>query len=119
MRSPTGQPGWLSEPLLAGWAHLADAVGDAGRCTTALRNLLEQADLRVALHGDAAPRLVVVAGIGPEDALALVSLTLFVHATGWNRIGRCARTGCGRVFVDITNGASRRACDHHLRRRQG
>ena len=63
-------------------------------------------------------RLVVVGErlAAGEVAAAAVALAALVAATGWTRVKRCAVPGCGRPFVDRTNGRSRHRCGEHIRR---
>ena len=46
------------------------------------------------------------------------ALVLLVEAGGCSRLGRCARSECPRVFIDITSGGNCRSCRIHYRSRR-
>ncbi|MFF0308700.1 hypothetical protein ACFYSC_14800 [Streptosporangium sp. NPDC004379] len=62
-------------------------------------------------------RLVVLTERSPsgETAAAAAALAALVAAAGWERVKRCVVTGCGRPFVDRTNGRTRHRCGEHVR----
>ena len=114
----------MAEALLNGapathaarWRRLAAAVGNHPACTAAVDELLavSLAGWRVAPVGDGVRvGLVPAPGTAAEELAALQAVVLLVQSTGWSRLKTCSRRGCGRVFLDWTNGETRRACRVH------
>lgn len=101
-----------AEALLAtAFADVCAVLPDEGTAVRRLNRVLARATLRVE-PWDGCWRIAVADPVGAAaTALAVVTVT-----GGWRRLKRCVR--CGRMFVDRTNGATRRGCaDHPARRR--
>lgn len=100
-----------------GWQRLHQAVGDETACVQAINDLLTAApgrwQLTAAEDGRRRVHLIPAAHVEPAELAAVQALVLLVEAGGWSRLGRCARPGCPRVFVDITSGGNRRTCRSH------
>ncbi|MCI3933003.1 CGNR zinc finger domain-containing protein [Streptomyces sp. AN091965] len=103
---------------LRAWARrLADCFGPQGlaeRCAR-LNRLLEEASSRpyIALH-DGTPHFHYSApGADPAAhvrALTAAGLAYIVCHADARRLGRCARAGCGRAFVDTSRAGRRAYC---------
>ncbi|MEW2524651.1 CGNR zinc finger domain-containing protein [Streptomyces sp. NPDC047071] len=103
---------------LRAWAHrLAGCFGPqdlAERCAR-LNQLLEEASSRptIALH-DGTPHFHYSApGADPAAhvrALTAAGLAYIVCHADARRLGRCARAGCGRAFVDTSRAGRRAYC---------
>lgn len=104
----------LSGPQ-GGWARLASVVGDEQACTDALNTLLADAGvtLRVGRHGDEWALLARDGTDAYGEAAACCAVALLVQHSGWGRLVRCAQPSCDRVFLDWSNGGTRRQCRHH------
>lgn len=103
-----------------GWQQLRSAVvvRDTDGCTTALNEILARTGAHWELAKVSAVWRVTVVGVGeqrPGEAVAAHALAVLVDAGGWGRVTRCASSGCARVIIDTTNGASRTRCDDHTR----
>lgn len=97
--------------------HILDALPDQAVATLMLNMELEAATLW--LEPDAAgngwrltsrPRVERSRSFFDDAAFGLAR---FVEVGGWHRVKRCAVTGCGRPYLDLTNGNLRRYCDDH------
>jgi len=82
-----------------GWQQLRSAVvvRDTDGCTTALNEILARTGAHWELAKVSAVWRVTVVGVGEQ------------------RPGEAASSGCARVIIDTTNGASRTRCDDHTR----
>ena len=107
------------EPALAAWARRLRTVFDAGSLAAAAAAVNA---LLVDVHID--PHLTAHDGEGwhlhysaPEAGLVdrmrattAFALAMLVSEYGLERHGRCAATGCDRVFADTSRNAARRYC---------
>jgi predicted RNA-binding Zn ribbon-like protein len=93
---------------------VVDPLPDERRAADALNAVLDAAGAAPRLHPvDGRWRVVAVDGSGEPGELvaAACGLADLVAAAGWRRLKRCE--ACGEVFVDRTNGCSRRWCARH------
>jgi hypothetical protein len=112
----------LDEKSAQRWRRLHHAAGDETACVEAINDLLAAVpggwQLAALEGGRRRVHLVPAAHVEPAELAAVQALVLLVEAGGWSRLGRCARPGCPRVFVDITSGGNRRTCRAHDRSRR-
>jgi predicted RNA-binding Zn ribbon-like protein len=95
------------------------ALPDELAATDRLNEALARTGAVPRLRRDGERWQLVVVGERPtagEVAAAAGGLAALVAATGWTRVKRCTVPGCGRPFVDRTNGCSRHRCGEHIRR---
>jgi len=103
------------DALAQRWRRVADAV-DEETGMDAVNGLLA-----VVIEGWRLARgpdrwhivLVGAPQVAATDVAAARALVLLIESAGWSRVKRCDRPACSRVFLDWTNGASRRGCRIH------
>lgn len=109
----------VGEPALAA---VLGALPDEQAAADRLNDALAGSGATPRLRRDGVRWRVVVLpeGAGPgQVAGAAMALAALVAADGWARVKRCAVPGCGRPFVDRTNGRTRHRCHVHTRKDRG
>ncbi|MFC7380620.1 CGNR zinc finger domain-containing protein [Sphaerisporangium rhizosphaerae] len=101
--------------LIERWTEIVDAVDDRRRAELVNRLLATAtAHPRLTDHGGSGWHLHYRDNGLPlgEVLQALVAVGTALHLTGrgMSRLGRCAREGCDRVYVDVSRGGAQRYC---------
>ncbi|MFC7330613.1 CGNR zinc finger domain-containing protein [Marinactinospora rubrisoli] len=104
---------------LLGWAARLDPVfgeTDRQRQIDLVNGLLDSAatGIRVSMHDGHAPHLHYISDtcdpVERVRAATAGGLAVAICGAGGQRLGRCARPGCGEVFVDTSRNGRRRFC---------